>query len=77
MKCHGTLLKQAFRPKRTYTGSPLTAPGTQDYSNIHFKVIPQHTYEGAGEERRYSSYSFTDSALDGGRVVSVTPRPRF
>jgi hypothetical protein len=27
-------------------------------------------------ERRYSSYSFLTSALDGG-VVSVTPRPRF
>jgi hypothetical protein len=27
-------------------------------------------------ERRYSSYSFTTSALDGG-VVSVTTRPRF
>jgi hypothetical protein len=26
---------------------------------------------------RYSSYSFSTSALDGGWVVSVTPRPRF
>jgi hypothetical protein len=28
-------------------------------------------------ERRYSSYSFTTSALDGGWVVSVMPQPRF
>jgi hypothetical protein len=28
-------------------------------------------------ERRYSSYSFLTSALDGGEWVSVTPRPRF
>jgi hypothetical protein len=32
--------------------------------------------EAHGGERRYSSYSFLTSALDGG-VVSVTPRPRF
>jgi hypothetical protein len=31
---------------------------------------------GAWGERRYSSYSFTTSALDGG-VVSVTPQPLF
>jgi hypothetical protein len=29
------------------------------------KAVPQHTYGGAGE-KRYSSYSLTTSALDGG-----------
>jgi hypothetical protein len=41
------------------------------------KAVSQHTYGGAVEERMYSSYSFTTSALDGcewsaslpGRVV--------
>jgi hypothetical protein len=28
-------------------------------------------------ERRYSSYSFSTPALDGGEWLSVTPRPRF
>jgi hypothetical protein len=32
---------------------------------------------GAKERRRYSSYLFLTLALDGGWVVSVTPRPRF
>jgi hypothetical protein len=35
-----------------------------------------HLWRGRGE-RMYSSYSFTNSALDRGRVASVTPRPRF
>jgi hypothetical protein len=38
---------------------------TTDYSNKG-KAVPQHTYAGASGERRYSSYSFTTSALDGG-----------
>jgi hypothetical protein len=32
---------------------------------VEKKAVPQHTYEGAGGERMYSSYSFTTSALDG------------
>jgi hypothetical protein len=40
------------------------------------EAVPQHTYGGSGGEE-YSSYSFTTSALHGGWVVSVTPRPRF
>jgi hypothetical protein len=28
------------------------------------KAVPQHTYGGAGGERRYSSNSFTTSELD-------------
>jgi hypothetical protein len=37
-------------------------------------ILPQHTYGGAGGERRYSSYSFMTSALDGGEwsVSSVS-----
>jgi hypothetical protein len=30
------------------------------------KAVPQHTYGGAWGERRYSYYSYTTSALDGG-----------
>jgi len=30
------------------------------------KAVPQHTYGGARGDSRYSSYSFTTSALDGG-----------
>jgi hypothetical protein len=41
-----------------------------------FIFIPLHAIGGDGE-RMYSSYSFSTSALNGGRVVSVTPRPRF
>jgi hypothetical protein len=39
-------------------------------------AVPLHTREAQGE-RRYSSYSSMNSALDGEWVVSVTPRPRF
>jgi hypothetical protein len=34
-------------------------------------------HTGALGERRYSSCSFLTSALQGGWVVSITPRPRF
>jgi hypothetical protein len=30
-----------------------------------------------GGEKVYRSYSFLNSALDGGEVVSVTPQPHF
>jgi hypothetical protein len=38
---------------------------------------PSTCHGGAWGERRYSSYSFTTSALDGELVVSITPQPRF
>jgi hypothetical protein len=31
------------------------------------KAVPQHTYGGARGNRRYNSYSFMTSALDGGK----------
>jgi hypothetical protein len=36
-------------------------------------AVPQHTYGSAGEERRYSSYSITTSALDGGERSASRP----
>jgi hypothetical protein len=36
------------------------------------KAVPQHTYKGAGR-RRYSSYSFTASALNGGEWSASRP----
>jgi hypothetical protein len=40
--------------------------------------LPAARHAVAMGERKYSSYSFLTSALDGGeRVVSVMPRPRF
>jgi hypothetical protein len=30
------------------------------------KAVPLHAMEALGEERRYTSYSFSNSALDGG-----------
>jgi hypothetical protein len=36
------------------------------------KAVPQHTYGSTGEERRYSSYSFTTSALLDGDEWSVS-----
>jgi hypothetical protein len=41
------------------------------------KSVPLHALVALGGEKRCSSYSFLTSALDGGWVVSVTPRPRF
>jgi hypothetical protein len=37
------------------------------------KAVPQHTYAGAEGERRYSSYSFSTSALDGGERSASRP----
>jgi hypothetical protein len=34
-------------------------------TEVKGKAVPQHTYGGAGMERKYSSYSFTISALYG------------
>jgi hypothetical protein len=36
-----------------------------------------YRHTGDKGEQSYSSYSFSTSALDGGWVVSATPRPRF
>jgi hypothetical protein len=42
------------------------------------KSSPATRHGGALGERRHSSYTFTTSAIDGGRwVVNITPRPRF
>jgi hypothetical protein len=49
------------------------------------KTLPQHTYVRTGRERKYSSYSFTTSALDedewlashAGRVYPVGKDPRY
>jgi hypothetical protein len=42
-----------------------------------FKSSPTTRYGSAWVERRYSSYSVSISALDGGWMVSVTALPRF
>jgi hypothetical protein len=39
----------------------------------YVKAVPQHTYGDAGWERKYSSYSFTKSALGGGEWSSLRP----
>jgi hypothetical protein len=41
------------------------------------KAVPLHAMEALGGERRYSSYSFSPSALDGGEWSASRPRPRF
>jgi hypothetical protein len=40
---------------------------------IYIKAVTQHTYEGEGGERIYSSYSFQTSALDGGEWSASRP----
>jgi hypothetical protein len=37
------------------------------------KAVPLHAMEALGGERRYSSYSFTTSALDGGEWPASRP----
>jgi hypothetical protein len=37
-----------------------------DYNIKKGKAVPLHAMEALGGERRYSSYSFSTSALDGG-----------
>jgi hypothetical protein len=41
------------------------------------KVVPLRSLQAHLGDRRYSSYSFLTSALEGGEVVSITPRPHF
>jgi hypothetical protein len=38
----------------------------KETQKVKCKAVPQQTYGSAGVERRYSSYSFTTSSLDGG-----------
>jgi hypothetical protein len=44
-----------------------------DFWHSKGKAVPQHTYGGKEEERRYSSYSFTTSALEGGEWSASRP----
>jgi hypothetical protein len=37
------------------------------------KAVQQHTYGSARGNKRYSSYSFTTSALDGGKWLASRP----
>jgi hypothetical protein len=48
-------------------------------SNLQINKLKQSRYTPWRRlgERRYSSYSFTTSALDRGWVVGIMPRPRF
>jgi hypothetical protein len=39
------------------------------------KAVPLHAMEALGGERKYSSYSFTTSALDGGEWSASCPEP--
>jgi hypothetical protein len=41
--------------------------------SLYEAAVPQHIYAGAGEERMYSSYSFTTSSLDGGEWSASLP----
>jgi hypothetical protein len=40
---------------------------------VKIKQVPQNPYGGAGRERMYSAYSFTNSALDGGEWSASRP----
>jgi hypothetical protein len=42
-------------------------------STVKAKAVPLHAMEALGGERRYSSYSFTTSALDGGEWSASCP----
>jgi hypothetical protein len=67
--------------KKQSVKQELTAHSTSQTVLAHKLILIQLTpairHAGAKGEKRYSSYSFLTSALDGGEVVSVTPRPRF
>jgi hypothetical protein len=41
------------------------------------KAVPLHAMEALGGERKYSSYSFTTSALDGGEWSASRPGRAF
>jgi hypothetical protein len=55
-----------------------------DLKNRHIKLslsegkaVPLHTTEALGREKRYSSYSFSTSALDGGEWSASRPGRAF
>jgi hypothetical protein len=53
---------------------PLTAEARVRSRVSKSKAVPTHTMEAVGGgERRYSSYSFTTSALDGGEWSASRP----
>jgi hypothetical protein len=43
------------------------------YVTVEVKAVPQHTYIDARGERRYSFYSLTTSAIDGGEWSASRP----
>jgi hypothetical protein len=45
--------------------------------DVKGKAVPLHAMEALGGERRYSSYSFTTSALDGGEWSASRPGRAF
>jgi hypothetical protein len=61
----------------------LMLPPQEETQNLHNlfvfllhvkgKAVPQHIYGGAGRKKRYSSYSFMTSALDGGDWSASCP----
>jgi hypothetical protein len=63
--------------KKSFVPTQSKSTSTASYRDISSrdisqKAVPQHTY-GSAEERRYSSYSFTTSALDGSEWSASRP----
>jgi hypothetical protein len=46
-------------------------------NSVEMKKLSRYRHAGTKEEKAYSYFSVLTSALDWGRMVSVTPRPRF
>jgi hypothetical protein len=71
-QCMGCLVQ--YQPTIVRATVPLVPLKLQkEHHNIKGKAVPQHTYEGARRERRYSSYLFTTSALNGGKRSASRP----
>jgi hypothetical protein len=66
IRCFGKVVG-CSKCHQTYSSFIVSIPQIKD------KTVPQHTYRGARGERRYSSYSFTISALDGGERSASRP----
>jgi hypothetical protein len=66
IRCFGKVVG-CSKCHQTYSSFIVSIP------QIKGKAVPQHTYRGARGERRYSSYSFTISALDGGERSASRP----
>jgi hypothetical protein len=60
-----------------HVDASLVDDGSKENKKKYLKSCAITRHEVAWAYRRYSSYSFSTSALDGVWVVSVTPRPRF